>query len=70
MPVMPEPASEPWYKNKRNIIIIVVALLVVVGAIVGLVVAFSGDNNACKSSGDNLCTCAGVEFPVLIDDNV
>ena len=24
----------------------------------------------CKKSGDNLCTCAGVEFPVFIDDNV
>lgn len=70
MPVMPEPASVPWFKNTRNIIIIVVVLLLVVGGAVGLIVALSASSNPCKSSGDNLCTCSGVEFPVIIDNHV
>ena len=75
MEVLPVPKEEatPWYKNKMYIIIGVFILLLLVGGIIGLIVALGSSSSGppCVKSGPNLCKCSdGVEYPVIIDTSI
>lgn len=68
-PDLPIPAdTTPFYKKKKGIaIIVVVVVILLIGGIVGLILALMGGSSACISAGQNLCSCDGVFFPLLID---